>query len=151
MKNDNTKLVLRLLKRHEKKWRTEEQRPFDSTPMGDVAFLLLIFFIVTTSFILREGIFFSLPSKTAGTVKLDENLIVDVYPQETGFKYNDALYSRKDFKAFIKKQINEYPKSVMVIKMRPDIRYERLVDTMSIAMETGLRRVSLKNVGVDEQ
>ncbi len=150
MDRNNTSLVLRLLKRHEKKWKTEEQLPFDSTPMGDVAFLLLIFFIVTTSFILREGIFFSLPSKTAGTIKLDENLIVDVYPRETGFMYKDTVYKRIDFKKFMKKQLENYPKTVMVIKMRPDIRYERLVDTMSVAVEIGLRRVSLKNVGTDE-
>ncbi len=142
----NRKAVLRtVLKSRRDRRRMEEGKAFDSTPMGDLAFLLLIFFIVTSSFILREGIFFSLPSPSAGVVNITEDKVIEVYPKNTGFLYAGSLLSRDGFGDALKKSGESARDKIMIIHMSKDVKYERLVDTLSVARETGIRKVSLKN------
>ncbi len=119
----------------------------DSSSMGDMAFLLLIFFIVTSSFILRQGIFFSLPSPKSGSVKLMDNQIIEVYPENAGFTVNGKNISREELITKMHMQKELHKDSVVIIKMKDNVRYERLVDTLSAARECRILRVSLKNAG----
>ena len=143
---DNTLLVRQLVQRRLRKKRLFEHRPFESVSIGDIAFLLLIFFIVTSSFILREGIFFSLPARNAATVKLEDSQVAEVEPVNGGFRFRGQLLGRTDFSREMKKFIGSDSKKVLIIAMGPAVKYERLVDTLSVARETGVRRVSIKNM-----
>jgi len=124
----------------------KEGSMIDSSSMGDMAFLLLIFFIVTSSFILRQGIFFSLPSPKSGSVKLFDNQIVEVFPENSGFTIKGNPISRDELILRLKEQREINKESVVIIKMKDNVKYDRLVDTLSVAKESGIYRVSLKNV-----
>ncbi len=142
---NNRNLLVKILHRRERR-RKEDQGPsFESASMADMAFLLLIFFIVTGSFMLRQGIFFSLPSKTAGSVQLFDRQIVEVYPLNEGFRHEGTVLDREKFKELLVTQNRTVKDSVLVIYMGKSVRYERLVDTLSVARESGMNRVSLKN------
>lgn len=145
--DDNNKVILKILARHGIKKREREVRHFDSSSISDLAFLLLIFFIVTSSFIIRQGVFFSLPSQSAASVRLKENQVIEVYPQDNGFLYNDELLDRSEFMQMIVDHNKINPDTVLIIYMNPQVKYDRLVDTLSVAKETGMKRVSLKNIG----
>ena len=77
-----------------------EHLPFEATSIGDLAFLLLIFFIVTGSFMLRQGIFFSLPSNTSGAVYVEPSNIINVQPATEGFIVDGVFVSREKLKEF---------------------------------------------------
>lgn len=143
MENDN--VIVKILQRRGRLKRRSDERTFDSISIADMAFLLLIFFIVTGSFVLRQGIFFSLPSKTAGSVSLDERQITEVYPREEGFLHNGTLLNREQFGRLLREREKTVREGVLMIHMGERVRYERLVDTLSVARESGVRRVSLKN------
>jgi len=145
MNISHNRIKYRLIKRAQIQKSTHVNGMFESSSIGDLAFLLLIYFIVTASFILRQGIFFSLPSKTAGSVRVEENQVIDVYPENTGFRYDERLLSRNDFKKVVAARKEKEQRSILMIHMKPDIAYDRLVDTLSIARETGLKKISLKN------
>ena len=142
---DSTKIIYKIIRRRTFKWQFKDAKPFDSSSIGDLAFLLLIFFIVTSSFILRQGIFLSLPSKSSGAIKLQENQIFEVYPENEGFVYEGKLIDRDSLKTFLSGQKEKQPDSVFVVYMKPDVLYDRLVDALSVASEVGMNRVSLKN------
>ncbi len=144
---ENRNVIINLLKRRERRRARTEAKMFESVSIADMAFLLLIFFIVTGSFVLRQGIFFSLPSKSAGAVTLEEKLIVEVYPRNEGFMLGGELLGRDRFKEVLRAREKAAPGTVLMIFMDPKVRYERLVDTLSVARETGVARVSLKNTG----
>lgn len=118
----------------------------DVTPMGDLSFLLFIFFMVTGSFILREGIFFSLPSMRSDVIRLNPNQAMEVTPLDNGFVFHNMLLDRETFVKEVKRIQNKGGK-VLVINMNPDVKYDRLVDTLSVARETGTRKVSLSSAG----
>jgi biopolymer transport protein ExbD len=139
------KIILKYLSRRRKSKRGRmEFSLFESFSIGDLAFLLLIFFIVTSSFILREGIFFSLPSNSGSAVRVDSKQILDVYPENVGFRIDDRLMTRGEaLEAFAahKKSVDD---AVVIIHMKEGVIYDRFVDTLSLAKETGIGRVSIR-------
>ena len=56
----------------------EEDESIDLTPMLDVVFILLIFFIVTASFVKESGIDVNRPTAASGETKDRANIIVGV-------------------------------------------------------------------------
>ncbi|MCX7678064.1 MAG: biopolymer transporter ExbD [Spirochaetes bacterium] len=120
---------------------------FDTTSIGDISFLLFIFFIVTSSFMLREGIFLSLPSARASSVQLSPTQVMEVIPENEGFKVEQMILSRSEFAEKLRRFKGGGGDRVLIIRMPLHVKYERLVDTLSVAREVGMRRVSLQHEG----
>lgn len=118
---------------------------FEATSIGDLAFLLLIFFIVTSSFILRQGIFLSLPSKSAGTIKVNAKDLYHIYPSKEDFTEDGVAISREDLGKKMNMMLKENDKLIVVVHMSKDIPYHRLVDSLSLAKESGVKKISLKD------
>ena len=125
--------------------REVRQADFDSSAVADLAFLLLIFFIVTSSFILRQGLFLSLPSSKSSAVRVDAKKLFKVYPQKAGFKYKGKRYDRAQLAAELQKQKEKIKDLIMIIYMNEEVAYERLVDTMSLAKEQKIKKLSIKD------
>ena len=118
----------------------------DST--ADVAFLLLIFFIVTTIFAAEQGLTLVLPGKQKNeedSVKYSEKNIATIYVQED----NRITMDRKpieinQIKNYVEDRILSNPKLVVILKIHPDADYGRMVaclDELRLARAT---KVSLK-------
>jgi biopolymer transport protein ExbD len=118
----------------------------DST--ADVAFLLLIFFIVTTIFAAEQGLTLVLPGKQKNeedSVKYSEKNIATIYVQED----NHITMDRKpiqinQIKNYIEDRILSNPKLVVILHIHPDADYGRMVaclDELRLARAT---KVSLK-------
>ncbi len=137
--------MYKAIKRKKKRLKEKSERQFDSSSIGDIAFLLLIFFIVTGSFILRQGIFLSLPSKTAGSIKIDQKAFFEVFPQNKNYLYEGRVITRKEFKKLLNSHKKNNKETILIIKMKRDVKYDRLVDALSVAKEVGGIKVSLKN------
>jgi biopolymer transport protein ExbD len=143
------KIIHRFLMKRLRSWRGREDLFVEPTSMADISFLLLLFFIVTSSFLIREGIFFSLPEKGA-SVRVEEENVINVYPVENGFRVNDVLFDRSGLKEQLRRSIAETPGKILIIRMGSEIKYDRLVDALGVAKETGMNRISLKHEAGDE-
>jgi len=64
----------------------QESPKVDLTPMIDVVFLLLIFFMISTTFIERPGLNIDLPASTSEQIKMNKKE-VQVYLAENGDIY----------------------------------------------------------------
>ena len=135
-------IIYRIIKRSKRKKEEIAAKEFDAASVGDVAFLLLIFFVVTGSFLLRQGVTFTLPSDKS--VQVDH--VVEVNPENKGFYYAGSLVTRERLKKMLGKRLETQKDLVVIIQMKNDIKYDRLVDALSIASELKIRRVSLKNL-----
>ena len=129
-----------------KRRRDDRVEDFDTSPVADLAFLLLIFFIVTSSFILRQGLFLSLPSKSAGAVKVDQKKLFQIIPENEYFVYQARKYSEDELKNEIQKKLKEINDLIVVIQMKADVKYDRLVSALSIAKSLGVKKISIKDV-----
>lgn len=133
------------IRRNKDKRREKNELQFDTTAVADLSFNLLIFFIVTASFIMRQGIFLSLPSAGSAAVKVEANQIFDIYPEQNGFVIEGEKKNRGDVMLMLKSRKESVRDIVAVIHMKPDVKYDRLVDSLSLIRESGVVKISLKD------
>jgi biopolymer transport protein ExbD len=118
----------------------------DST--ADVAFLLLIFFIVTTIFAAEQGLTLVLPGKQKkdeDTVKVKESNIATIFVQID----NTVTLDRKPIEVnhiqrAIEDRILSNPKLVVLLKIHPEADYGRMVACLDELRLANANKVSLK-------
>ncbi len=118
----------------------------DST--ADVAFLLLIFFIVTTIFAAEQGLTLVLPGKQkdeTDSVKVKESNIATLYVDENnGLTLNRKAIEINQIKQAISDKILANPKLVVVLKIHPDADYGKMVACLDELRLANANKVSLK-------
>jgi biopolymer transport protein ExbD len=118
----------------------------DST--ADVAFLLLIFFIVTTIFAAEQGLTLVLPGKQkdqTDSVKVKESNIATLYVDENNFITLDRkAIEINHIKQAIEDRIMSNPKLVVVLKIHPDADYGKMVACLDELRLANANKVSLK-------
>jgi biopolymer transport protein ExbD len=115
---------------------------------SDVAFLLLIFFIVTTIFAAEQGLTLVLPGKQKkedDTVRVAEKNIATLFVQSD----NSITLDRKPIvvnhiKRSIEDRLLANPKLVVVLKVHPDADYGRMVACLDELRLARANKVSLK-------
>ncbi len=68
------------MRRRSNRSTSEQTADIDMTPMLDIVFIMLIFFIVTTSFVKESGINVNRPTAQTATRKEQGNIIVAIKP-----------------------------------------------------------------------
>ncbi len=118
----------------------------DST--ADVAFLLLIFFIVTTIFAAEQGLTLVLPGKQkdqTDIVKVAEKNIATLYVDENNFiTLNRNSIEINGIKQAISDKLLANPKLVVVLKVHPDADYGKMVACLDELRLANANKVSLK-------
>ena len=118
----------------------------DST--ADVAFLLLIFFIVTTIFAAEQGLTLVLPGKQkdqTDSVKVKESNIATIYVDENNFiTLNRKAIEINHIQRSIEDKILSNPKLVVVLKIHPDADYGKMVACLDELRLANANKVSLK-------
>ncbi|PID81216.1 biopolymer transporter ExbD [bacterium DOLJORAL78_65_58] len=118
----------------------------DST--ADVAFLLLIFFIVTTIFAAEQGLTLVLPGKqkdTTDIAKVKQSNIATLYVNENNFVTLDRRSIEiNHIKQAISDRLLSNPKLVVVLKIHPDADYGMMVACLDELRLANANKVSLK-------
>ncbi len=122
--------------------RAEEEQSIDLTPMLDVVFIMLIFFIVTASFIKETGIEVNRPD--ASTAQSKENASILVAVNGNGEIWIDKR--RIDVRAVrsnIERLRAENPEGAVVIQADEKATADTIIKVMDAAREAGVFDVSL--------
>ncbi|MBU8870499.1 MAG: biopolymer transporter ExbD [Gemmatimonadales bacterium] len=117
----------------------------DST--ADVAFLLLIFFIVTTIFAAEQGLTLVLPGKEKkeDTVKVKESNIATIFVQaDNSITLNRKPVVINHIKQAIEDRLLANPKIVVLLKIHPDADYGLMVACLDELRLANANKVSLK-------
>ncbi|MDH5721184.1 MAG: biopolymer transporter ExbD [Spirochaetia bacterium] len=117
----------------------------ETSSIGDMAFLLLIFFIVTSSFLMRMGIFLSLPSKEGGASKVEESQLFEITPMADGYKIGNESVDEQKAVEMLNAKKEKTEDVIFVVYMNETVRYERLIDALSIASRAKIKKISVKD------
>jgi len=131
-----------------KRNRREEPAP-DITPMIDVVFLLLIFFMLSTTFIVQPGITISLPKSSAEEIKKQKEEIEVSISREGDF-YLDG--NKVDLEALKERFINAAEgsmESVVIINADEKASHGNVVAVMDIAKESGITKLAVATAPKD--
>lgn len=121
----------RLKKKHVKK---RVAVRIDMTPMVDVAFLLLTFFMLTTVFSKPQTMEINLPPDKEATVEIAESHLLMLRVDAEGTIFQNIGQQKPEpvpfakLGAFLKTQIRNDAKLVLLLKVDRDARYENMVD-----------------------
>lgn len=122
--------------------RFEQQAVIANSSMSDIAFLLLIFFMVTTAFAARKGIDFRLPGDTGGTAKEVPAILIDV--SETGsLQINEAPCDLSDIRRVVLPTINDHPDQPVIIRVADNAFYGNMIDVLDELKQIGVKNIAL--------
>lgn len=134
-------------KKHKKKRRLRIR--IDMTPMVDVAFLLLTFFMLTTYFSKPQTMELNLPPDEKAQVEVAESnlLTIRVAPDgavfwNTGTEPANRI-EMKELRKFLSDKNKENPKLITLLKIDRDGKYEYLVKAMDEVALAKVERFSL--------
>lgn len=110
------------------------------TPMVDMLFLILLFFLVTSSFIEQPNIKLELPStKYAATSKIEERTLT--ISQDGRLFYQNKPVERNDLVTVLKDAFSRQDDKTLVLRADKNVSYGVVVDVMDAAKGAGLRRI----------
>ena len=122
--------------------RQQDESGLDLTPMMDIVFIMLIFFIVTTSFVKETGIEVNRPN--ADTAERDEkgNILVAI-SQNNEIWIDKRRVDWKAVRANIERLKIEYPEGSVIIQADKEARSGLLVETMDQIRLAGVQNISI--------
>ena len=120
----------------------EEETQIDMTPMLDVVFILLIFFIVTASFVKESGIDVNRPEAATAVQKDRANILVAI--SDTGEVWiNKRQVDVRAVHAHIERLYAENPQGSVVIQADKKATTAVLIQVMDAARAAGVFDVSI--------
>ena len=120
----------------------EESEEINMTPMLDVVFILLIFFIVTASFVKESGIEVNRPEAATAVKKERANILVAI-SDKGEIWINKRKIDEGQVRANIERLHAENPQGTVVVQADEEARTKVLVAVMDAAREAGVNDVSL--------
>ncbi len=122
--------------------RGDEESDINLTPMLDVVFIMLIFFIVTATFIKQAGIDVYRPDAETAEKKPRVSVIVAIGDKGDIWIDNQKVDAAA-IRAHIERLHAENPKGGMVVQADRKSRNKALMDVLSAARAAGLREVAI--------
>ena len=127
--------------------RSRPSQEISAASMSDIAFLLLIFFLVTTIFAVEQGIPLILPGQQSTTVKVKRKNIIVVQAHANGSIVVDKKpLTIGELRPLIERKLAQNEKLIVVIETHPDSEYGLMVDILDELRLAEARRISLKTM-----
>jgi biopolymer transport protein ExbD len=120
----------------------EEDNEINLTPMLDVVFIMLIFFIVTASFIKEAGIEVDRPEATTWDKMEDANILIAISPEDEIWIDKKVIEPRA-VRPTIERLHAENPKGSIVIQADAESTNEALTIVMEAAKQAGVTNVAI--------
>ena len=120
----------------------DDESQVDITPLIDIVFIMLIFFIVTATFVKETGIDVNKPDAPTAEVKKKANILIAIDANN-----NIWLERRKiDIRSVIpniKRLRSENPQGSVVIQADEESKNKMLVEVMDAARQAGVVNIAL--------
>ncbi len=120
----------------------EEEAQIDLTPMLDVVFIMLIFFIVTASFLKEAGIEVNRPEASTSQPKDNVNILIAISANNEIWMDKRRIDERA-VRANIERLHAENPKGAVVIQADNKSTTETVAGVLDAARQAGVYDVSL--------
>ena len=124
----------------------EDENEINLTPMLDVVFIMLIFFIVTASFIKEAGIDVNRPDAPVTESTPEEANILVLINANDEIWIDRRLIDPRAVRANIERLHAENPKGSIVIQADKESTNEALVVVMEAAKQAGVTNVAIAAV-----
>lgn len=112
------------------------------TPLVDIILVLLIIFMVTTSYIVRAQIEVDLPKAASGQNEVQTTAALQVTAEGT-FKLNGEAKSLDEIGAWIKVEHAKNPELRAIIAADKRVEYEKVIELIDTVKVNGVEKFAL--------
>lgn len=122
----------------------------DITPLVDVVFLMLIFFMVSTSFNLSSSLKLDLPTSKATAAQSESKQVTIAINAKGQLYVQDEAVDDKDLRKRILNVSKGDPNMRVVLRADSDARHKRVVLVLDTLRELEMTKVGIATVAADD-
>ena len=120
----------------------QDETELDMTPMLDIVFIMLIFFIVTTSFVKESGVTVSTPQAETASQQESANIFIAI--TETGEVWIDRRpVDSRAVRAIVARLHADNPEGSVIIQSDEDASTRMLVEVMDQVRLAGVEGIAI--------
>ena len=119
-----------------------EESQIDLTPMLDVVFIMLIFFIVTSTFVKEAGVDVSRPEADTAVVTESNSIQIGITSANQIFMDKRQI-DKRAVRANVERGLAENPGAAVIIVADADSKTETLIEVMDQSRLAGAESVSV--------
>jgi len=117
----------------------------NSSSMADIAFLLLVFFLVTTTISMDKGISLVLPSE-GNELEVNRKNIVNILMNESGKVLLDDKPTKVNaIKGIIERRLASNPNLIFSVQTHPRTKYQNYLQVLDQLKEAKATKISIAN------
>lgn len=122
------------------------KRPSDEIPtasMADIAFLLIVYFMITASFAATRGLDFSLPKEDDNPpiIEKEDSVLIEIQP-DGQLVVDQKVMKAEEIFEYLKPKLESNPKKPVIIRPQPTSPYGHMVAVFDL-----LRTIKIKRNG----
>jgi biopolymer transport protein ExbD len=114
----------------------------DLTPLIDVVLMLVIFFLLTTTFALSPGVQVDLPQGSSLQQPRESDAMITI-TKDGAVYFQDAQVSLETLQAVLQRAKSQQPRLRVVIKADTLVQHGRVVEVMDMAKLVGIERLAI--------
>ena len=119
-----------------------EEAELDMTPMLDIVFIMLIFFIVTTSFVKESGVTVSTPSAQSASRQESANIFIAITAEGEVWMDRRPVDPRS-VRAIVARLHADNPEGSVIIQSDEDASTRMLVEVMDQVRLAGVEAIAI--------
>lgn len=113
------------------------------TPLIDVVFILLIFFLITSTFVTNEGIEVEKPAAgTAEVLEPADNIAIGI-TSAGKYIHERSLFSADELRLRLEQYKEERPEAAIIIQGDTAAQLGKVVELMDMARQVGYRDIAI--------
>ena len=126
----------------------KQRRPvqeINSSSMADIAFLLLVFFLVTTTISMDKGISLVLPSE-GNELEVNRKNIVNILMNESGkVLLDDKPIKVNAISQIVERKLSGNPNLIFSVQTHPRTKYQDYLNVLDQLKEAKASKISIAN------
>ena len=126
----------------------KQRRPIEeinSSSMADIAFLLLVFFLVTTTISMDKGISLVLPSE-GNELEVNRKNIVNILMNESGKVLIDDKPTKVNaIRGVVERKLSGNPNLIFSVQTHPRTKYQDYLKVLDQLKEAKATKISIAN------
>ncbi len=121
----------------------KDEVSIEITSLIDVMFTLVLFFMVTTTFVSAPGFKVDLPKSSAQDIQRDKKDVTIVIGSNHSLILNQKSVNEKELQTRLSAQAKENPQTLVIIQADQGVSHGEVVRIMDYAREAGLSRLAI--------
>ena len=125
-----------------RKHAAKDEPEINITPMLDIVFIMLIFFIVTTTFVRETGVTVDKPEALTAEPRPQGNVLIGV-DSDNGIWMNGSQIELSDVRTLVQRARAENPEGSVILISDKGARTGTLVEVMDQVQAAGVSRMAI--------